>query len=66
MSFLKEDNQILILMIRSFIYNSLNDNWVQEEQNLLFHDICVFIDEERYLHRNGPLLRNIRKEGIQV
>lgn len=25
---------------------------------------CVFMDENRYLHRNGPLLRNIRKEGI--
>lgn len=25
---------------------------------------CVFMDEYRYLHKNGPLLRNIRKEGI--
>lgn len=25
---------------------------------------CVFMDENRFLHRNGPLLRNIRKEGI--
>ncbi len=25
---------------------------------------CVFMEESRYLHRNGPLLRNIRKEGI--
>ncbi|KAF0215599.1 MAG: hypothetical protein FD174_4047 [Geobacteraceae bacterium] len=25
---------------------------------------CIFMDEYRYLHRNGPLLRNIRKEGI--
>jgi predicted nucleotidyltransferase len=27
---------------------------------------CVFVDEERYLHRAGPLLRNIRREGIVV
>ena len=27
---------------------------------------CVFMDEERYLHRTGPLLRNIRREGIAV
>jgi len=27
---------------------------------------CVFMDEARYLHRNGPLLRNIRREGIAV
>jgi uncharacterized protein len=25
---------------------------------------CLFIDEDRFLNRNGPLLRNIRKEGI--
>jgi predicted nucleotidyltransferase len=25
---------------------------------------CVFVDEYRYLHRNGPLLRNVRREGI--
>lgn len=25
---------------------------------------CVFMDEHRFTHRNGPLLRNIRKEGI--
>lgn len=25
---------------------------------------CVFMDENRFLNRNGPLLRNIRKEGI--
>lgn len=27
---------------------------------------CVFMDHERYQHRYGPLLRNIRKEGIPV
>ncbi len=25
---------------------------------------CIFMEEQRYLHRNGPLLRNIRREGI--
>lgn len=25
---------------------------------------CIFMDEHRFLHRSGPLLRNIRKEGI--
>ncbi len=28
--------------------------------------ICTFIDEERYRERNGPLLRNIRKEGVRI
>lgn len=27
---------------------------------------CVFMDEERFIHRNGPLLRNIRREGVAV
>jgi uncharacterized protein len=27
---------------------------------------CVFMDEDRFAHRAGPLLRNIRKEGIAV
>jgi predicted nucleotidyltransferase len=25
---------------------------------------CLFMDEFRFIHRNGPLLRNIRREGI--
>lgn len=27
---------------------------------------CVFMDEDRFTYRNGPFLRNIRKEGIVV
>jgi len=27
---------------------------------------CLFMDEERYLRRAGPLLRNIRREGVTV
>lgn len=27
---------------------------------------CIFMDEERFTTRNGPLLRNIRREGIAV
>ena len=27
---------------------------------------CLFMDEDRFTHYNGPLLRNIRKEGIAV
>jgi len=27
---------------------------------------CVFIDKERFLTRQGPLLRNIRREGVPV
>jgi len=27
---------------------------------------CLFMDEERFTYRNGPLLRNVRKEGVVV
>jgi predicted nucleotidyltransferase len=27
---------------------------------------CVFMDEQRFTTRNGPLLRNIRHEGIPL
>jgi predicted nucleotidyltransferase len=27
---------------------------------------CVFMDAERFATRNGPLLRNIRREGVSV
>jgi predicted nucleotidyltransferase len=27
---------------------------------------CIFMDESRFLTRNGPLLRNVRREGIAV
>lgn len=33
----------------------------------LEHDVvisCIFMDEHRFAYRNGPLLRNIRREGI--
>ncbi len=27
---------------------------------------CVFMDEGRFLRRNGPLLRNVRREGVFI
>ncbi len=27
---------------------------------------CVFIDQEQFLHQQGPLPRNVRREGIVV
>lgn len=36
--------------------------------SLCFDEVisCVFMDEDDFLHRAGPLLRNIRREGIAV
>jgi predicted nucleotidyltransferase len=38
------------------------------ELSLRFNQVvsCIFMDEADFLHRQGPLLRNIRKEGIPV
>lgn len=33
-------------MLRAYIYNSDQDNWLEEE-NLLYHDICAILDEEK-------------------
>ena len=27
---------------------------------------CAFMGEDRFRHRNGPLLRNIRREGMRI
>lgn len=27
---------------------------------------CVFFNEDDYLRRNGPLLRNVRREGVRL
>ena len=27
---------------------------------------CAFIGEKRFKHRHGPLLRNVRREGIRI
>jgi uncharacterized protein len=27
---------------------------------------CVFMGEDRFKHRHGPLLRNVRREGIRI
>ena len=38
------------------------------EMSLRFAEVisCVFMDEDQFLQRNGPLLRNVRKEGIPL
>lgn len=27
---------------------------------------CVFLDEDRFVRGQGPLLRNVRREGVQI
>lgn len=39
---------------------------ISAELSLQYDEVisCLFMDEHRFIYRNGPLLRNIRKEGI--
>jgi len=35
----------------------------------LAHEVvisCIFMDGHRFRHRNGPLLRNVRREGVAI
>ncbi|MFX0057527.1 MAG: hypothetical protein ACFE85_09785 [Candidatus Hodarchaeota archaeon] len=33
-------------MIRTYIFNEVKNTWVEENENLLYYDICAFLDEE--------------------
>ena len=41
---------------------------IVSDLSLRFNEVicCVFMDEDRFTQRNGPLLRNVRKEGLVV
>ena len=34
-------------MLRTFTFNESKSRWIEEEHQLLLHDICIFLDEER-------------------
>ena len=43
-------------MLRSYIFNESKSSWIEEDQRLLLHDVCVFLDEtnkKTYIW-NGP------------
>ncbi|MFX1356246.1 MAG: hypothetical protein ACFFA8_03095 [Promethearchaeota archaeon] len=33
-------------MIRTYIFDDIRNNWIEENENLLLYDICAFLDEE--------------------
>jgi predicted nucleotidyltransferase len=41
---------------------------IVSELSLEFNETicCVFMHEDRFLTRNGPFLRNVRREGIPI
>lgn len=56
-------------MLRSFIFNEIKNNWIEEDEYLFYHDLCAFLDEDNkivYLWR-GPRSTKARyKKGYQL
>ena len=56
-------------MLRSFIFNEIKNNWIEEDEYLFYHDLCAFLDEDNkivYLWR-GPKSTKVRyKKGYQL
>ncbi len=49
-------------MLRAYIYNHENDNFEEIEDNLLYHDICLILDEERksiFLWKGPEITKNL-------
>jgi len=43
-------------MLKTYIYDESNKNWIEERLSLLYHDLCALLDEERKIIYiwNGP------------
>ncbi len=56
-------------MLKTYIFNDANKNWIEEQSSLLYHDLCAFVDDERnsiYIW-NGPKSSQERlKKGNEV
>ena len=54
-------------MLRTFIFDDSKSHWLEEEHNLLSHDICVVLDEEKgilYIWRGSKSSKNRFKKGF--
>jgi len=55
-------------MLRPYIYNAVNDTWIEEEHELLFHDICAILDDDLnkiYLWKGPKSAKSNLEKGIQ-
>ena len=43
-------------MLKTYIFDESNKNWIEERLSLLYHDLCALLDEERNIIYiwNGP------------
>ena len=55
-------------MLRTYIYNAINNTWIEEEYELLFHDICAILDDDLnkiYLWKGPKSTKNTLEKGIK-
>ena len=56
-------------MLRSFIFNEIKNNWIEEDEYLFYHDLCAFLDEDNkiiYLWRGPKSTKARYKKGYQL
>jgi len=56
-------------MLKTYIFNEANKNWIEEHSSLLYHDLCALLDEERNIIYiwNGPKSSQVRlKKGYEL
>jgi len=56
-------------MLKTYIFDEANKNWIEERSSLLYHDLCALLDEERNIIFiwNGPKSSQVRlKKGYEL
>jgi len=56
-------------MLRSFIFNEIKNDWIEEDEYLFYHDLCAFLDEDNkivYLWRGPNSTKARYKKGYQL
>jgi len=55
-------------MLRTYIFDEIKNNWIEEESNLLLHSLCVFLDEEEkkiYLWKGPKITKKRFQKGFE-
>ncbi len=56
-------------MLRTYIFNESKSNWIEEDQRLLLHDICIFLDEKNkkiYIWNGPKCSKEKSKKGYEL
>jgi len=55
-------------MLRTYIFDEIKNNWIEEESTLLLHSLCVFLDEDEkiiYLWKGPKSTKKRYKKGFE-